>query len=76
VQIGSNRGVVGLELVVPLRQAFMGVGYYGVKLLSPRGLIGLADLLGTLCKYFSELVGPSSPISFSAGLLDMCQRDA
>jgi hypothetical protein len=72
VQIGLNRGVAGLELVVPLRQAFIDVGHYGVKLPSPRGLIGLADSLGMLCKYFSEPVGLSSPISFGAGSLDVC----
>jgi hypothetical protein len=76
VQIGPNRGVAGLELVVPLRQAFIGVGHHRVKLPSPRGLIGLTDLLGTLYKHFSELVSPSSPISFSAGSLDVCQQDA
>jgi hypothetical protein len=76
VQIGPNRGVAGLELVVPLRQAFMDVGHHGVKLPSPRGLIGLADPLGTLYKPFDEPVGPSSPISFSTGSLDIYQRDA
>jgi hypothetical protein len=75
VQIGPNRGVASFELVVLLCQAFMSVGYYRVKLPFSRGLIGLADLLDMLCKHFSKLVGPSSPISFSAGLLDMCQRD-
>jgi hypothetical protein len=50
----------------------MGVGHYRVKLLSPRGLIGLTDLLGMLYKYFSELISLSSLISFSVGLLDIC----
>jgi hypothetical protein len=53
----------------------MSVGYYWVKLPSLGGFIGLADLLGMLCKYFSELVGLSSSISFGVGLLDVCQRD-
>jgi hypothetical protein len=75
VQIGPNRGVAGLKLVVLLRQAFIGVGHHGVKLPSPRGLIGLADPLDTLCKHFSEPVSPSSSISFGAGSLDVCQRD-
>jgi hypothetical protein len=51
----------------------MGVSHYRVKLLSLGGSIGLADLLGTLCKPFGEPVGPSSPISFGAGSLDVCQ---
>jgi hypothetical protein len=75
MQIGPNRDVAGLELIIPLRQAFMGVGHYRVKLPSPRGLIGLADSLDTLCKHFSEPISPSSPISFGAGSLDVCQRD-
>jgi hypothetical protein len=75
VQIGPNRGVASLELVVPLRQAFIDVGHYRVKLPSPRGLIDLADPLNTLYKHFSEPVGPSSPISFGTDSLDVCQRD-
>jgi hypothetical protein len=75
VQIGPNKGVASLELVVPLHQTFIGVGHHRVKLPSPRGLIGLADPLDTLYKHFSEPVGPNSPISFSAGSLDICQRD-
>jgi hypothetical protein len=72
MQIGPNRGVAGLKLVVPLRQTFMGIGHYRVKLLSPRRLISLADPLDTLCKHFSELVGLNSSISFSIGSLDVC----
>jgi hypothetical protein len=64
--------MAGLELVVLLRQAFIGVSYYRVKLLSLRRLIGLADLLDMLCNYFSELVGPSSLINFSVDSLDIC----
>jgi hypothetical protein len=64
--------VAGLKLVVLLCQAFIGVGHYEVKLPSPRGLIGLANLLGTLCKPFGEPIGLSSPISFGIGLLDVC----
>jgi hypothetical protein len=55
---------------------FIDVSHYGVKLLSFRGLIGLADSLGILCKHFNEPVGSSSFISFGVGSLDVCQQDA
>ena len=77
MQKGANRGMAGLELVVPLCQALRGARSHRVKLPTLWRAISLvAWPPGTLCKLFSEPVSPGGPGSFGASTPGVSKRDA